>query len=76
MHIVFDYANLRAFALLGPAPATGGVASLTATLFVRARLHRKFRAMRRAASRRFVRSKRFRSRLICGAFGVSLFSSP
>lgn len=48
MHIVSDYANVRAFVLLDPAPATGGVASLTATLFARARLHRKFRAMRRA----------------------------
>lgn len=47
MHIVSDYANARAFVLLGPTPRTG-VARLTATLFVRTRLHRKFRAMRRA----------------------------
>lgn len=34
MHIVSDYANARAFVLLGRTPPTG-VASLTATLFVR-----------------------------------------
>lgn len=74
MHIVSDYANARTFVLLGRTPPTG-VASLTATLFAR----RSFCIVNSAPMRHadlFAQNVfPFRSRLICGTFGLSLFSA-